>query len=142
MPVVKWQVPKWDNVTQGQTRLILCVIWNIAQRCSRLPSLLQERQRLETILNLCAEFNQEDGAAELVRSGLHGSGGVDPDSGGGMSLLGAHRAQRAGENDEEIQREESSSTESTHQEVKHMHTLCSGYCEYLDIWFFFSLFLT
>lgn len=78
---------------------------------------LQERQRLETILNLCAEYNHEDSAVELaeaVRSGLlGGAAGPGPDTGGGMD-----RPQRTRDNDEEAQREESSSTESTHQEVK------------------------
>lgn len=53
--------------------------------------------------------------AEAVRSGLlGGAGGPGSDAGVGMSI---QRAQR--ENDEETQREESSSTESTHQEVIH-----------------------
>lgn len=53
--------------------------------------------------------------AEAMRSWLlGGAGGPGSDAGGGPSL---QRAQR--ENDEETQREESSSTESTHQEVIH-----------------------
>lgn len=56
--------------------------------------------------------------AEVVRSGLLGGArGTWSDTGGGMSLQGVDRPQRARENDEENQREESSSTESTHQEV-------------------------
>lgn len=56
--------------------------------------------------------------AEVVRSGLLGGArGTCSDAGGGMSLQGVDRSQRARENDEENQREESSSTESTHQEV-------------------------
>lgn len=54
-----------------------------------------------------------------------GAGGVGSDSGGGDPLTGEDRVWRVGENNEEIQREESSSTESTHQEVKYLHTLCS-----------------
>lgn len=85
----------------------------------RLASLLQERQRLETILNLCADYNHEDSAAELVRSVLLGGAtGTCLDTGAGMSLQGVDKSQRVRENDEEMQREESSSTESTHQEVK------------------------
>ncbi|XP_072302408.1 pleckstrin homology-like domain family B member 1 isoform X8 [Eucyclogobius newberryi] len=63
-----------------------------------------ERQRLDAILNLCAEYNQEDGALDLdtmVRTGLLGGT--------------AGRIPHA-EVDESSQREESSSTESTHQE--------------------------
>lgn len=69
---------------------------------------------------MCAEYNHEDGSVELVKSGLLGAGrGLCSDSGGGMALPGDGRNQRVRENDEEIQREESSSTESTHQEVKY-----------------------
>ncbi|XP_047463215.1 pleckstrin homology-like domain family B member 1 isoform X5 [Mugil cephalus] len=76
-----------------------------------------ERQRLETILNLCADYNHEDSAADLVRSVLLGGArGTCSDTGAGMSLQGAERSQGVQENEEEIQREESSSTESTHQE--------------------------
>lgn len=58
--------------------------------------------------------------AEAVRSGLLGGArGTCSDTGGGMSLQGVDRPQRARENDEETQREESSSTESAHQEVTH-----------------------
>ncbi|KAK7925531.1 hypothetical protein WMY93_007841 [Mugilogobius chulae] len=63
-----------------------------------------ERQRLDAILNLCAEYNQEDRAVDLdtmVRTGLMGvtAGRIPPE-----------------DVDESSQREESSSTESTHQE--------------------------
>ncbi|XP_077596338.1 pleckstrin homology-like domain family B member 1 isoform X4 [Stigmatopora nigra] len=73
-----------------------------------------ERQRLETILNLCAGYNHEDGAAELagvVRSGLlRGGRGASGDM------------QKGKENDEEAQAEESSSTESTQQECEEYST--------------------
>ncbi|KAM9782118.1 pleckstrin homology-like domain family B member 1 isoform X4 [Syngnathus typhle] len=69
-----------------------------------------ERQRLETILSLCAGYNHEDNAAELaevVRSGLlRGGRGASGDM------------QRGKEIDDEAQAEESSSTESTHQECE------------------------
>ncbi|XP_055004555.1 pleckstrin homology-like domain family B member 1 [Boleophthalmus pectinirostris] len=63
-----------------------------------------ERQRLDAILNLCAEYNQEDSTLDLdnmVRTGLMGGTAerVPPE-----------------DVDESSQREESSSTESTHQE--------------------------
>lgn len=70
-------------------------------------------------MNLCAEYNHEDNAAELaevVRSGL--LGGTCSDMAAGLSLQGLDGPQR--ENDEETQREESSSTESTHQEVRNI----------------------
>ncbi|KAM6912061.1 pleckstrin homology-like domain family B member 1 isoform 4-T4 [Lycodopsis pacificus] len=83
-----------------------------------------ERQRLETILHLCADYNHEDSAAELaevVRSGLLGAARATcSDAAGGMSLQGVDRPQRLRENDEETQREESSSTESTHQECEEL----------------------
>ncbi|XP_027886243.1 pleckstrin homology-like domain family B member 1 isoform X3 [Xiphophorus couchianus] len=109
-----------SEISDNEDELLEYHRWQRKERLKEQEMEKMERQRLETILNLCAEFNQEDGAAELVRSGLRGSGGVDPDSEGGTSLMGAHRAQRAGENDEEIQREESSSTESTHQECEEL----------------------
>lgn len=50
----------------------------------------------------------------MVKNGLLGG---CLDAGGGMSLQGVDRPQGVTENDEETQREECSSTESTHQEV-------------------------
>lgn len=56
--------------------------------------------------------------AETVRNGLLGGArGTFSDGTGGMLPQGLERPQRERENDEENQREESSSTESTHQEV-------------------------
>lgn len=55
---------------------------------------------------------------------MGGARGARSDSAGGMSLEGVDRPQRLRENDEETQREESSSTESTHQEVK--EHICEG----------------
>lgn len=73
--------------------------------------------------------------AEVVRSGLLGGAtGTCSDTGAGMSLQGIDRPQRVRENDEEAQREESSSTESTHQEVIHtfMQACKPGGREVLD----------
>ncbi|XP_048838027.1 pleckstrin homology-like domain family B member 1 isoform X4 [Brienomyrus brachyistius] len=73
-----------------------------------------ERQRLETILNLCAEYNKGDpGVAEEVKAGfpLACSRGPCVDAGDGVE-------QTQPESDEENLREESSSTESTHQECE------------------------
>uniref|UniRef100_UPI0037E90871 pleckstrin homology-like domain family B member 1 isoform X2 n=1 Tax=Semicossyphus pulcher TaxID=241346 RepID=UPI0037E90871 len=106
-----------SEISDNEDELLEYHRWQREERLREQEMEKLERQRLETILNLCAEYNHEDSAvelAEVVRSGL--LGGTCSDTGGGMSLHGLDRAQR--ENDEETQREESSSTESTHQEVK------------------------
>ncbi|KAJ7995146.1 hypothetical protein DPEC_G00241540 [Dallia pectoralis] len=93
-----------------------------------------ERQRLETILNLCAEYNKADGPLEVEtmrRMGFLGPLGQGEALGQGEvaarrpstdSLSGPgflHRGQRQQrESDEENHKEECSSTESTHQEVR------------------------
>ncbi|KAF7699892.1 hypothetical protein HF521_002850 [Silurus meridionalis] len=66
-----------------------------------------ERQRLETILNLCAEYNKND----------------VPDM---MGVSQLSRTQRQRESDEENLREECSSTESTHQDMRTPHNLQNG----------------
>ncbi|CAL8399946.1 unnamed protein product [Boreogadus saida] len=93
----------------------------------------EERQRLESILSLCAEYNtnREDpqgDPGEAMREGLFpraGEGvttrGPCPDGGGWKALHGGgggDKPRMTAENDEENQREESSSTESTHQECE------------------------
>lgn len=90
----------------------------------------QERQRLETILNLCAEYNKGDntGLDPLCsgRSGFPGSladgSGRRPSMenvlGGTACSTALRLAQRQRESDEENLKEECSSTESTHQEVR------------------------
>ncbi|XP_026228999.1 pleckstrin homology-like domain family B member 1 isoform X3 [Anabas testudineus] len=85
-----------------------------------------ERQRLETILNLCAEYNKGENADldPLVsgRTGLADGSGRRPSMdnvlGGILSSPAVHLAHRQRENDEENLKEECSSTESTHQEVR------------------------
>ncbi|XP_034024091.1 pleckstrin homology-like domain family B member 1 isoform X2 [Thalassophryne amazonica] len=89
-----------------------------------------ERQRLETILNLCAEYNKGESAGpDPLSSGRIGfPGGLVDASGLKPStdniLVGApfsatlRQAQRQRESDEENLKEECSSTESTHQEVR------------------------
>ncbi|XP_055022780.1 pleckstrin homology-like domain family B member 1 isoform X4 [Boleophthalmus pectinirostris] len=84
-----------------------------------------ERQRLETILNLCAEYNKGDGPDPLNSSrfpgglseGTCGRPAVDI-LGGTPSSSTLRLAQRQRESDEENLKEECSSTESTHQEVR------------------------
>ncbi|CAG06474.1 unnamed protein product, partial [Tetraodon nigroviridis] len=77
----------------------------------------QERQRLETILNLCAEYNKgEGGGLEPPGPGRAGFPGVDGVLGGPPSPAAFPPLQKQRESDEENLKEECSSTESTHQE--------------------------
>ncbi|XP_072310504.1 pleckstrin homology-like domain family B member 1 isoform X8 [Eucyclogobius newberryi] len=86
-----------------------------------------ERQRLETILNLCAEYNKGDDCDPLssgrsgfpggLSEGTYGRPAVDI-LGGTPSSSTLRLAQRQRESDEENLKEECSSTESTHQEVR------------------------
>ncbi|XP_021166427.2 pleckstrin homology-like domain family B member 1 isoform X8 [Fundulus heteroclitus] len=90
-----------------------------------------ERQRLETILTLCAEYNKGESAGlDPLGSGRMGFPGslsecsgrrpsVENILGGTPTSAAALRlAQRQRESDEENLKEECSSTESTHQEVR------------------------
>ncbi|XP_053176564.1 pleckstrin homology-like domain family B member 1 isoform X4 [Scomber japonicus] len=90
-----------------------------------------ERQRLETILNLCAEYNKgESPGLDPMGSGRAGFPGALGDGssgrrpsmenvlGGTLSPATLRLAQRQRESDEENLKEECSSTESTHQEVR------------------------
>lgn len=91
---------------------------------------LQERQRLETILNLCAEYNKGEstsletlGSARTGFPGVLGDGlgqrpSVDSVLGGTPSSATLRLLQKQRESDEENLKEECSSTESTHQEVR------------------------
>uniref|UniRef100_A0AAQ6AAW2 PH domain-containing protein n=1 Tax=Amphiprion ocellaris TaxID=80972 RepID=A0AAQ6AAW2_AMPOC len=92
-----------------------------------LPREKSERQRLETILNLCAEYNKgESPGLDPLGSGRTGFPGLSDGSArrpsmenvlGGMPTSASLRlAQRQRESDEENLKEECSSTESTHQE--------------------------
>nr|XP_024659701.1 pleckstrin homology-like domain family B member 1 isoform X8 [Maylandia zebra] len=110
-----------SEISDNEDELLEYHRWQREERLREQEMEKLERQRLETILNLCAEYNHEDGSVELEKSGLLGAGrGLCSDSGGGMALPGDGRNQRVRENDEEIQREESSSTESTHQECEEL----------------------
>lgn len=84
-----------------------------------LPS-LQERQRLETILSLCAEYAPGDGGVGLEQQAFPGASGGRRPAKGSLGQGGAAAQplcpQRSEE--EERQQEESSSTESTGQEVR------------------------
>ncbi|XP_069572522.1 pleckstrin homology-like domain family B member 1 isoform X1 [Brachyistius frenatus] len=111
-----------SEISDNEDELLEYHRWQREERLREQEMEKLERQRLETILNLCAEYNHEDSGVELVRSGLlmGGARGTCSDTGGGTSLQGVDRPQRVRENDEEIQREESSSTESTHQECEEL----------------------
>uniref|UniRef100_A0A7N6ATV1 Pleckstrin homology-like domain family B member 1 n=1 Tax=Anabas testudineus TaxID=64144 RepID=A0A7N6ATV1_ANATE len=120
-----------SEISDNEDELLEYHRWQREERLREQEMEKLERQRLETILNLCAEYNHEDSAvelAEVMRSGLLGSTtGTSLDTGGGMPLQGVDRTQRVRETDEETQIEESSSTESTHQEV--MNTFMQA-CEF------------
>ncbi|XP_060942367.1 pleckstrin homology-like domain family B member 1 [Limanda limanda] len=109
-----------SEISDNEDELLEYHRWQREERLREQEMEKLERQRLETILNLCAEYNQEGSAlelAEMVRSGLLGGAvGVCPGTGDGMFLQGGDGPQRARQIDEDTQREESSSTESTHQE--------------------------
>ncbi|XP_061903768.1 pleckstrin homology-like domain family B member 1 isoform X11 [Entelurus aequoreus] len=97
-------------ISDNEDELLEYHRWQREERLREQEMEKLERQRLETILNLCAGYNNEENAmelAEVVRCGLlRGARG----EGGEM--------QRMKENEEERQAEESSSTESTHQECE------------------------
>uniref|UniRef100_A0AAQ4S6Q5 Pleckstrin homology-like domain family B member 1 n=1 Tax=Gasterosteus aculeatus aculeatus TaxID=481459 RepID=A0AAQ4S6Q5_GASAC len=100
-----------SEISDNEDELLEYHRWQREERMREQEMEKLERQRLETILNLCSGFNQQD-SAEVGRSGLLGGArGARSDSAGGMSLEGVDRPQRLRENDEETQREESSSTE-------------------------------
>uniref|UniRef100_UPI0037E7C512 pleckstrin homology-like domain family B member 1 isoform X4 n=1 Tax=Semicossyphus pulcher TaxID=241346 RepID=UPI0037E7C512 len=97
-----------------------------------------ERQRLETILNLCAEYNKgESPGLDPLGSGRTGFPGGLSDGlgrrpslenilGGTPSSATLRLAQRQRESDEENLKEECSSTESTHQEVRTSPAPCTA----------------
>uniref|UniRef100_A0A8C8A5U5 Pleckstrin homology-like domain family B member 1 n=1 Tax=Oryzias sinensis TaxID=183150 RepID=A0A8C8A5U5_9TELE len=107
-----------SEISDNEDELLEYHRWQREERLREQEMEKLERQRLETILNLCAEYNQEDRSAELVRTGLlEVFRGVTSDAAERTSHQGEGRAQRLRDNDEDLQREESSSTESTQQEV-------------------------
>uniref|UniRef100_A0A8D3ECN4 Pleckstrin homology-like domain family B member 1 n=1 Tax=Scophthalmus maximus TaxID=52904 RepID=A0A8D3ECN4_SCOMX len=127
-----------SEISDNEDELLEYHRWQREERLREQEMEKLERQRLETILHLCAEYNQEGSAvelAEVVRSGLLGGpAGSCPGTGGGTSLQGVDGPLRVRQNDEETQREESSSTESTHQEVINTErmTLFGGEQVYLE----------
>ncbi|RVE63741.1 hypothetical protein OJAV_G00139220 [Oryzias javanicus] len=112
-----------SEISDNEDELLEYHRWQREERLREQEMEKLERQRLETILNLCAEYNQEDSSPELVRTGLlEVFRGVASDPAGRTPHQGEERAQRLRDNDEDLQREESSSTESTHQEREEMFT--------------------
>ncbi|XP_058866349.1 pleckstrin homology-like domain family B member 1 isoform X18 [Acipenser ruthenus] len=79
-----------------------------------------EKQRLETILNLCAEYNKADSVPGGRSGDEPGRERAFPGEGAGrrpsLDTQTRRGAQRQRESDEENLKEECSSTESTHQE--------------------------
>ncbi|KAJ3589096.1 hypothetical protein NHX12_009944 [Muraenolepis orangiensis] len=89
-----------SEISDNEDELLEYHRWQREERLREQEMEKQERQRLESILSLCAEYNtnwEEDVPGDLGE---------------------AMRARMTVENDEENQREESSSTESTHQECE------------------------
>lgn len=86
-------------------------------------SFLQERQRLETILNLCAEYTKTDGTepgdTHRLLAGDTDAGQWVPRSAMalGHAVEGLQQRESVERSDEENLKEECSSTESTHHEV-------------------------
>ncbi|XP_030217901.1 pleckstrin homology-like domain family B member 1 isoform X6 [Gadus morhua] len=121
-----------SEISDNEDELLEYHRWQREERLREQEMEKQERQRLESILSLCAEYNtnREDpqgDPGEAMREGLFPRGGegvttrgLCPDGGGWKALHGGggDKPRMTAENDEENQREESSSTESTHQECE------------------------
>ncbi|XP_056451022.1 pleckstrin homology-like domain family B member 1 isoform X6 [Gadus chalcogrammus] len=121
-----------SEISDNEDELLEYHRWQREERLREQEMEKQERQRLESILSLCAEYNtnREDpqgDPGESMREGLFPRGGegvttrgLCPDGGGWKALHGGggDKPRMTAENDEENQREESSSTESTHQECE------------------------
>ncbi|KPP72592.1 pleckstrin-like domain family B member 1-like [Scleropages formosus] len=120
--------------------------WQRAERLREQEMEKLERQRLETILNMCAEYNRDEMDCEATTGGrLHLTGQGEAagrkssmDTGAPMALRGP-LGQR--ESDEENLKEESSSTESTHHELtvspypthQHEDPLCQDQSKPLEL---------
>ncbi|XP_023824593.1 pleckstrin homology-like domain family B member 1 isoform X8 [Salvelinus sp. IW2-2015] len=114
-----------SEISDNEDELLEYHRWQREERLREQEMEKLERQRLETILSLCAEYTNspqclggETGSTTGHFPGP-GEGGARErpctETGGGATQRGG-MTQRQRESDEENQREESSSTESTHQE--------------------------
>lgn len=87
----------------------------------------QERQRLETILNLCAEYNKSDPPVGVDTGRVCQFPGMEEVSvrrpGPDPVSVPGQSSHRQRESEEDNLKEECSSTESQHQEVQHTHIL-------------------
>lgn len=89
---------------------------------------VQERQRLETILSLCAEYNKGDPVVDMETGRAGQFPGTEDQQPGpdfvGVAVQRSHaHTLRLGECDDENLKEECSSTESQHQEVRYFDCL-------------------
>uniref|UniRef100_A0A4W5PXE9 Pleckstrin homology-like domain family B member 1 n=1 Tax=Hucho hucho TaxID=62062 RepID=A0A4W5PXE9_9TELE len=118
-----------SEISDNEDELLEYHRWQREERLREQEMEKLERQRLETILSLCAEYTNspqclggETGSTTGHFPGP-GEGGARErpctETGGGATQRGGV-AQRQRESDEENQREESSSTESTHQEQQYL----------------------
>uniref|UniRef100_A0A8C7KQI8 Pleckstrin homology-like domain family B member 1 n=1 Tax=Oncorhynchus kisutch TaxID=8019 RepID=A0A8C7KQI8_ONCKI len=118
-----------SEISDNEDELLEYHRWQREERLREQEMEKLERQRLETILSLCAEYTNspqclggETGSTTGHFPGP-GEGGARErpctETGGGASQRGGV-TQRQRESDEENQREESSSTESTHQEQQYL----------------------
>ncbi|KAL0993784.1 hypothetical protein UPYG_G00113890 [Umbra pygmaea] len=123
-----------SEISDNEDELLEYHRWQREERLREQEMERLERQRLETILNLCAEYsNSPQGlGAETGRTTGQFPG---PGEGGARGkpfteLCGEAAAQRGGaaprQRESEEQREESSSTESTHQEQEDSSALGVG----------------
>uniref|UniRef100_A0A8C5EWL9 Pleckstrin homology-like domain family B member 1 n=1 Tax=Gouania willdenowi TaxID=441366 RepID=A0A8C5EWL9_GOUWI len=112
-----------SEISDNEDELLEYHRWQREERLREQEMEKLERQRLESILSLCAEYNLEDGATETLTNRWMegGDSGTGSDSGGGTFLRETLRA--TGQHDDDTQREESSSTESTHQECEELLTV-------------------
>ncbi|XP_064836824.1 pleckstrin homology-like domain family B member 1 isoform X6 [Oncorhynchus masou masou] len=114
-----------SEISDNEDELLEYHRWQREERLREQEMEKLERQRLETILSLCAEYTNspqclggETGSTTGHFPGPREGGARErpcTETGGGATQRGGV-TQRQRESDEENQREESSSTESTHQE--------------------------
>ncbi|XP_062844476.1 pleckstrin homology-like domain family B member 1 isoform X3 [Trichomycterus rosablanca] len=110
-----------SEISDNEDELLEYHRWQREERMKEQEMERLERQRLETILSLCAEYNKGDLPAgmEMPRTGQFPGTEVGSFQRPGPDLMGVSprtNSQRLGEADDENLQEECSSTESQHQE--------------------------